>query len=63
MGINPRKSKGRSQRSQQPSLGQQVREPWYCKHPYVALTLVWDDVYHCWDCGLLIGEDDDIEDD
>lgn len=34
-----------------------------CSHPYVALTWVWGDVHHCWDCGELIGEDDDIEED
>jgi hypothetical protein len=34
-----------------------------CKHPYVALTWVWGNVYHCWDCGELIGEDDDTEED
>lgn len=38
-------------------------DAWYCPHPYTSLTLVWKNVYHCWDCGLLIGEDDDIEED
>lgn len=35
----------------------------YCQHPYVALVWVWDNVFHCYDCGELIGEDDDREDD
>jgi len=36
---------------------------WHCPHPQVALAWVWDGVYHCWDCGLLIGDDDDTEED
>ena len=35
----------------------------YCPHPYVSLAWVWDNVFHCWECGELIGEDDDIEED
>lgn len=34
-----------------------------CKHPSTSLSWVWDEVYHCWDCGELIGDDDDVEED
>lgn len=34
-----------------------------CKHLYTSVTWVWGDVYHCWDCGELLGEDDDTEED
>lgn len=36
---------------------------WECNHPSTSLAWVWDEVYHCYDCGELIGEDDDVEED
>lgn len=41
----------------------EITDDEYCKHPYVALAWVWDNIYHCWECGELIGEDDDREED
>lgn len=40
-----------------------MEDSWYCKHPSTSLSWLWDEVFHCWDCGRVIGDDEEIEED